>query len=89
MMSTGNTFLIKSSQAKFIVTAFCSPNFFRSNDERLCNYAEDWLQNIISRSIPISGAGARSRNRYFNRLEKKIINTRKRIEMIIQGDIEI
>jgi len=89
MTSTGNTFLVKSSQSKFLVTAFCSPNFFRSNDERLCNYAEDWLQNIISRSVPMSGAGARSRNRYFNRLEKKIINIRNRVKMIIDGDIEI
>ena len=89
MTSTGNTFLVKSSQSKFLVTAFCSPNFFRSNDERLCNYAEDWLQNIISRSVPMSGAGARSRNRYFNRLEKKIINIRNRIKMIIDGEIEM
>jgi len=88
MTSTGNTFLVKSTQTKFLVTAFCSPNFFRSNDERLCNYAEDWLQNIISRSVPMSGAGARSRNRYFNRLEKKIINIRKRIEMILEGEID-
>ena len=88
MTSTGNTFLVKSPQTKFLVTAFCSPNFFRSNDERLCNYAEDWLQNIISRSVPMSGAGARSRNRYFNRLEKKIVNIRKRVEMIIDGEID-
>ena len=89
MTSTGNTFLVKSPQTKFLVTAFCSPNFFRSNDQRLCNYAEDWLQNIISRSVPMSGAGARSRNRYFNRLEKKITAIRNRIELIINGEIEI
>ena len=33
-----------------------------------------------------SGAGARSRNQYFNRLEKKISKMKERIKMIIEGD---
>ena len=88
MSSTGNTFLIRSSQTKFLVSAFCPPNFFRSHDQRLCNYTENWFENIISRSNAMSGTGARSRNRYFNRLEKKITNMKKRIEMIIEGEID-
>jgi len=86
--STGNTFLVRSSQTKFLVSAFCSPNFFRSNDPRLCNYAEDWLQNIISRSTLMSRGGSQSRNRYFNRLGKKITAMKRRIEMIIDGDLD-
>ena len=36
----------------------------------------------------MSGEGARNRNRYFNQLEKKITNMKKRIEMIIEGEID-
>ena len=86
MSSTGNTFLVKSEQTKFLISAFCAPNFFRSQDQRLCNYTEDWLQNIISRSTPMSGVGGRSRDMYFNRLENKISYMKKRIEMIIEGE---
>ena len=88
MSSTGNTFLIRSEQTKFLVSAFCTPNFFRSHDHRLCNYTENWIENIISRSNIMSGGGTQSRNRFFNRLEKKIKNMKKRIEMIIEGDVE-
>ena len=88
MTSTGNTFLIKSAQTKFLITTYCSPNFLRSQDLRLCNYTEDWFKNIISQSIPMSGAGAGRRDQYFNRLEKKINNMIKRIEMIIEGEID-
>ena len=88
MATTGNTFLIKSSKTKFVIAAFCSPNFFRSHDQRLCNYTENWLKNIIDRSTPMSGARGKRRNRYFNRLEKKIAQTKKRIEMIIEGEMD-
>jgi len=89
MSSTGNTFLVKSEQTKFMITAFCAPNFFRSQDERLCNYTEDWLQNIISRSTPMSGRGGRNRDMYFRRLENKITYMRNRISMIIEGEASI
>ena len=35
----------------------------------------------------MKGEGTRNRNRDFNRLEKKITNTRKLIEMINEGEI--
>ena len=89
MSSTGNTFLIKSAQTKYLVFAYCPPNFFRSHDRRLCDYTEEWFENIITRSTAISGAGARSRNQYFNRLEKKIAKMKERIEMIIEGEDDI
>jgi len=79
---------IRSQQSKFVISTFCPPNFFRSHDQRLCSYTENWFQNIISRSVSMSGSGAQSRNRYFNRLEKKITNMKNRIKLIIEGEID-
>jgi hypothetical protein len=45
------------------------------------NEAEEWLKNLIKKSIQISGVGEKQRNQYFKKLYDKLENTRNKIEL--------
>lgn len=84
MVNTGNTILAVTSRGKFLYKTFINPNFLLTLDPNLCNKIEDWFKKTISRSTSISRHSGKSRNLFFNRLEKKVGTMRSRIELIIE-----
>jgi len=84
LVSTNNTFLLKSSATKVLYTTFGNPNFLMTTDDRMCDYADKWLQSTITKSTAISNHSEKSRAWFFNRLEKRIKRSRSRIEMLME-----
>lgn len=82
LVSTNNMMLVNSNSGRYLVATFCNPNFFRTMDEKLCDYTEEWMERIISQSNSISTHSAKSRDWFFKRLEKKIKAVRSRIEVL-------
>lgn len=88
MVYTNNTFLIRSEVGKMLITTFCNPNFFQTTDERLCDFTEEWLENIIQKSSSISAHSAKNRNWFFNKMEKKVKAAQHRIELIVEENCQ-
>jgi hypothetical protein len=84
LVSTNNTFLLKSSATKVLYTTFGNPNFLMTTDDRMCDYADKWLDSTIKKSTTISNHSEKSRAWFFNRLEKRIKRSRNRIEMLME-----
>jgi len=84
LVSTNNTFLLKSPATKILYTTFGNPNFLMTTNDRMCDYADKWIQKTINKSTPISNYSEKSRAWYFNRLEKRIKRTKTRIEMLLE-----
>lgn len=85
LVNTNNLFLIHSEQVKFLATTHCTPYFLRSNDDKLVDYTEKWLTHIIKQSSSISVHNRRNRIWFFNVLEEKVLNSRKRLEALLQN----
>lgn len=84
MMHTNNTALIASDVGQMVYSAFCNPNFIRSSDTRLCEYTEEWFNNVIAKSTLIStGASEKSREWFFRELNKKLERAKARIRLHI------
>lgn len=84
LVSTNNTFLLKSEANKVLYTTFGNPNFLMTTDEKMCSYADQWLQTTIKKSAPLSRSAEKSRSWFFSRLEKRIKRTRRRIELLAE-----
>lgn len=85
MVHTNNTALITSDVGRVVYSAFCNPNFIKSTDPRLCAYTEDWFNNVVSKSSPISvGASEKNRDWFFRELGKKIERAKARIRLHIE-----
>lgn len=87
LVSTNETILVTTKIGKIVVTTFCSPNFFRSTDQKLGNHTEEWLQLLIEKSSCISKHSAKDRAWFFNRIDKKVKAVRSRIEMMMEEEI--
>lgn len=83
LVNTGNTILAVTGAGKYLYTTFVNPNFLLTADPKLCDKIEEWFKKTLSRSSSISRHSGKNRDHFFSRLEKRILNTRQRIEIII------
>ncbi len=82
MIYTSNTILAVLPQRKMLFTSLSNPHFLKSDDSRLCDYMENWFQNVTSKSSALSVQSERQRQGFFNHLRKRIERTYKRIEVL-------
>ena len=76
--TTNNTILGISDLRKVVFATFQHPNFLLCTDEKLCNMTELWFKELVNNSTPISLTSSKRRIWYFNYLQEKIQNTRKK-----------
>ncbi|MCB9343885.1 MAG: hypothetical protein R3A50_02795 [Saprospiraceae bacterium] len=84
MVYTNITALISAEEQQMVYSAFCTPNFLRSTDKRLCGYTNDWFNGIFSKSSRFSGEAEKLRDWYFREMDMKIARQRQRIERYIE-----
>ena len=60
--------LITSDEYRIIYNKYDAPNYIRSDDIRVCDHAEIWMDQIISRSTRINKIGQGERGRFFKGL---------------------
>jgi hypothetical protein len=84
MVYTNITALVKSDAVRMVYSAYCNPNFLHSSDPKLCDFTEDWFNNIIAKSNPITRAAEKNRDGFFRELLKRIDRVKNRIRQHIE-----
>ena len=80
LLISSNTILVTSPVTKIVFPIISNPNYLRSNDQRMCDYQEEWFRKAITKSTNLSSQNEKSRALFFNIMERKIAATRRRIE---------
>jgi len=80
MIFTNNTIIVSTESGKAIFSTLGNPNFIRGTDKRVTQFIEEWFDEIMIKSQPISSHAEKARNQYFNRLVRKVAQTKLRIE---------
>lgn len=84
MVSAYNTIYLTSPSARMVYVTFGSPNFIKSTDARICDFTENWTKTILQKSIPISTRAEGERKRFFQMINRRIDQTRKRLTAYAQ-----
>jgi len=71
------TFLFKMGDKRMAFITYNTMNILNTAQESFCRETEDYLTNIINKSILISTTGERERNKFFNLIEKRIQQSRE------------
>lgn len=79
MVSAYNTIYITSPTVRMVYVTFGTPNFIKSTDPRICDFTENWTKTILQKSIPISNRAEGERKRFFQMVNRRIDQTRKRL----------
>jgi len=79
MIYTNNTIIVSTEAGKAIFSTLGNPNFIRGTDKRVTQFIEEWFDEIMIKSQPISAHAERARNHYFNRLLRKVEQTKARL----------
>jgi hypothetical protein len=80
---TGNVILAKSKSLTTFYITLDNPNYLKSNDKLICDYAEKWMHKIESYSDRITNSNSRSSMRLFSILNEKIAQSEKLIKVLI------
>ncbi len=73
---------IKSKDYKILYNKYDSPNYLRSDDQRICKHAENWISDIINLSVKISAVGQGNRQQFFKVINGDIYNFTKKTELL-------
>ena len=73
---TNTTYLFKVGDRRIASIAYDALNILTTTQESFCRETEEFLNNVINKSTLISTVGERERNRFFNQVEKRIIERR-------------
>ena len=74
------TILYKMGGKQMAVLPCNTMNLLTTSDETFCKTTEKHLINVISKSNLISTSGEKHRNKFFNQMEEKILQTRNRVK---------
>ncbi|MCB0634057.1 MAG: hypothetical protein R2824_14430 [Saprospiraceae bacterium] len=83
LTGTYNTILGVTETHSILYHTLDGPNFIFTTDQEMCSYMERWFQSMISTSTAISIHSSKNRNYYFNRLEEKVNQMARRLELLI------
>ncbi len=86
LVHSTNTILSVAPAAMSLYAGIGNPNFIISNDQKMAEFKLAWFKKLISKSSPLSTTSEKDRNRYFNKLLRKIELVKKRIE-VISGEL--
>jgi len=73
---TNTTYLFKVGERRIASIAYDALNLLTTTQESFCRETEEFLNNVINKSTLISTVGERERNKFFNQVEKRIIERR-------------
>ena len=84
MMGTNNTIFVQSRVGRAVYSMISNPNFLKTSDDQMCNYVNNWFENIILKSQLMSTTGEKGRRFFFDRLRKRIEIVRKRVINLVE-----
>ena len=80
MVDTNNTIIVETPRGQAIYSTFGNPNLLQTTDQRVTTYINEWFDGIMAKSQPISNHAEKARNKYFNRLIRKVESKKARLE---------
>lgn len=84
LVGTNNTILALSDRVKGLYVTFDTPNFIYNTEPGVCDMMKQWFQKVLNHSTGISVHSQKSRLYYFNRLEERVRQTRKRVGLLME-----
>jgi hypothetical protein len=79
IMIGNNCILIKAGTTRFCYLSHHSFNFMLTTDFAFSGETESWLDNMMKRSMLISGVSEKQRNIFFSQLIKKVENAKEQM----------
>jgi len=79
MVYANITALINSAVGRMAYTAYCTPNFLKSTDTRLCDYTQNWFEIITGKSTALTHAADKNRDWFFREITQKVERRKQRI----------
>lgn len=80
LANVNDSIMCTSDQANVFFTALSTPNFLITQNAKMCTYIKEKFDHIIRKSTELNSNPV-ERTQYFNRLEKKIENTKEWIAL--------
>lgn len=71
--------LITSDVGRLLYTAYCTPNFLKSTDTRLCDYTQNWFELITAKSTALTHSADKNRDWFFREISQKVERRRQRL----------
>jgi len=87
MVYANITALITSDVGRLAYTAYCTPNFLKSSDARLCDYTQNWFEIITAKSTALTHAADKNRDWFFREIGQKVDRRRQRILLHIEDNL--
>jgi len=72
LLTNAEIILIEAEGKSILYNQFDLPNYIKSSEPLVCDYAKGWLNNIISKSTSITKTGDRDKKLLFRKLNKSI-----------------
>lgn len=86
MVYANITALITSDLGRLAYTAYCTPNFLKSTDDRLCDYTQNWFDSITAKSTALTHAADKNRDWFFREIAQKVERRKQRILLYIEDN---
>lgn len=75
-----NTALFEMDQKRTVFLNYNMLSLMSTSDPRFCEVINQYLTNILQKSTLISAAGEKERNRFFNRMEAKVVALQNKVK---------
>lgn len=72
-----NTVMVERGDSKMLFLGFNTFNKMLTTNKEYCEETEKWLENLVKKSVLISGVSEKQRYQFFKSLEKRIDNLKK------------
>ena len=79
MTHTNNTILTRCDAGKTIYLTYDNPNYMKCESQELCEYTEEWMENLKRQSLLISKTAEKHRVHYFQAIRDKLQQLRKEL----------
>lgn len=79
LLIADNTILFRMGDKRVTFIPYNTMNILTTTQEPFCQQTEDYLINLINKSVLISTTGEKERAKFFNQMEQKIVQLRSRI----------
>lgn len=80
LLIADNTIFFRMGDQRMTFIPYNTMNILTTTHDVFCKLTENYLMNLISKSILISTSGERDRNKFFNQMEDKIQQLKARIK---------
>ena len=84
LVHSNDAILVTSDVGNMLFATIDNPNFIRTNEERMINHMETWLNRTILHSTNISGESEKQRRVLFSILRYKLDKAKSEIENLIR-----